>query len=149
MTEVPGLLARTVQTLQDAGRLVRTDWGTETFDVLAEEEGAEPTAGVVLSATNSVIFYAVWPDLVPDERRDAVRAYTTEANTELATSAFEFNPSNGILSVRAGIEFGTLAETIDSAALGGLLINALDEVERVAADHRATVAALLVQAQVP
>ncbi|TAM89827.1 MAG: hypothetical protein EPN43_06525 [Jatrophihabitans sp.] len=143
MTDGPSLLARTVQALQDSGRLVRTDWETETFDVLPEQDGGEPTAGVVLSATNSVVFYAVWPDTVPPPRREAVAAYTVRANTGLATSAFEFGPATGILSVRAGIEFGDLAETIDGAVLQALLVATLDEVEHVAEEHRTEVAALL------
>lgn len=145
MTDGPSLLDRTVQALQDAGRLVRTDWDVETFDVLPEEDGAEPTAGVVLSATKSVVFYAVWPDPVPPERHADVAAYVVQANTDLATSAFEFDTRTGILSVRAGIEFGPLGATLASDDLRGLLTNALDEVEHAAAEHRAAIAALLQQ----
>lgn len=149
MTAGPSLLDRAVQALQNAGRLVQTDWDVETFDVLPEEEGAEPTAGVVLSATRSVVFYSVWPDPVPLERHDDVVAYLVRANVGLSTSAFEFDPDGGILSVRAGIEFGALAGSLSSGDLQGLLINALDEVERAAAEHRPAIAALLADAQVP
>ena len=143
MTDGPSLLDRTVQALQDAGRLVRTDWDVETFDVLPEEDGAEPTAGVVLSATKSVVFYAVWPDPVPPERHADVVGYVVRANVDLATSAFEFDPRTGVLSVRAGIEFGSLAATLASEDLRGLLSNALDEVERAAEEHRPAVASLI------
>ena len=143
MTDGPSLLDRTVQALQDAGRLVRTDWNLETFDVLPEEDDAEPTAGVVLSATKSVVFYAVWPEPVPPQRREDVAAYAVQANTHLATAAFEFNPATGVLAVRAGIEFGPLAATLASGDLQALLVNALDEVERVAEEHRPRIARLL------
>lgn len=143
MTDGPSLLDRTVQALQDAGRLVQTDWDVETFDVLAEDEGGEPTAGVVLSASKSVVFYAVWPDAVPTERREDVISYAMQANTDLATSAFEIDPATGVLALRAGIEFGALASTIGGSDLQALLVNALDEVERAAAEHRPAIAALL------
>lgn len=143
MTGRPSLLDRTVQALQDAGRLVRTDWDVETFDVLPQDEGGEPTAGVVLSATNSVVFYAVWPDPVPRERHDEVVGYLVRANVGLSTSAFEFDPDDGILSVRAGVEFGALAGSLAGADLQGLLVNALDEVERAAAEHWPPIGALL------
>ena len=139
----PSLLAVTVAALQGAGRLVKTDWDVETLDVLPEVDGAEPTLGVVMSSSRSVVFYAVWPDPVPEPLRPAVAEYTVRANTDLYTSAFEFDLDSGILSLRAGVEFGELAATLPRDAFTALLVSALDEVESAAARHRAGIAALL------
>ncbi len=139
----PSLLSLTVAALQGRGRLVKTDWDIETFDVLPEEDGAEPTLGVVMSSSRSVVFYAVWPEPVPAPRRAAVAEFTVRANTDLYTSAFEFDFDTGILSLRSGVEFGDLAATLPRETFAALLVTALDEAESAAARHRVPVAALL------
>jgi hypothetical protein len=143
MTETPSLLAVTVAALQGRGRLVKTDWDIETFDVLPETGGAEPTLGVVMSSSRSVVFYAVWPDPIPDARRPAVAEYTVRANTDLYTSAFEFDLDSGILSIRAGVQFGALTASLPRESFAALLVAALEEVESAAEQHRPGVAAVL------
>lgn len=143
MSDSPSLLALTVAALQGAGRLVKTDWDLETFDVLPEADGAEPTLGVVMSSSRSVVFYAVWPEPVPARRRPAVAEYTVRANTDLYTSSFEFDLDSGILSLRAGIEFGALAASLPRDGFAALLVTALGEVESAAERHRPGVGAVL------
>lgn len=137
---VPGLLARTVAALQSHGRMVATNWDLETFEVLPLDDGGESTVGVVMSSSKSVVFYAVWPDTVGMEFRAETAELLLRANTKLYTSAFELDQDRGLLSVRAGVEIGEVV--LESGALGGLLINALDEVESVYADFRPTFAAV-------
>jgi hypothetical protein len=145
----PPLLARTVAALQGSGRLVRTDWDLETFDVLPADDGAEPTLGVVMTSLQAVVFYHVWPDPVPAQQRAAMAEYTTRANADLYTSAFEFDLDGGTLSLRAGVQFaagpreaGDL-ELLTREAFTRLLTLALDEVETTAAAHAGGIAAVL------
>lgn len=139
--ERPSLLAVAVASIQGLGRLVKTDWDLETFEVLAENDGAEPTLGVVLSASRAIVLYQVWADYVPEPARTAVTEYVTRANTDLYTSAFEFDLGNGSLSVRSGVHVGDV--DVARPTLAGLLRNALTEVESTAAEHAPGVAALL------
>lgn len=145
----PTLLSRTVAALQGSGRLVRTNWDLETFDVLPVDDGTEPTLGVVMSSLQAVVFYAVWPDPVPAKRRAAMAEYTVRANTDLYTSAFEFDLDGGALSLRAGVQFAAGpkqaadVEQMSRAEFTRLLLLALDEVETTAAEHAAGVAAVL------
>lgn len=147
--EHPSLLARTVSALQGGGRLVRTNWDIATFDVLPVDDGSEPTLGVVMSSLQAVVFYAVWPDPVPAKRRTTMAEYTVRANTDLYTSAFEFDLDGGTLSLRAGVQFAAGpkqaadVEQLPRAEFTRLLLLALDEVETSAAEHAAGIAAVL------
>ncbi len=137
---VPGLLARTVAALQSQDRMVATNWDLETFEVLPITGDGESTVGVVMSSSMSVVFYGVWPDTVDQEYRSQTAEMVLRANTKLYTCAFEFDPDRGLLSVRSGLEIGQVELGPD--VLGGLLGNALEEVESVYAEFEATIAAV-------
>lgn len=166
MTETiaaPGLLAITVAALQDSGRMVATDWEAETFDVLSPDDAARPDGesgssvlGVVLRHTRAVVFYAVWDDPVPADRRLKMSELVLRANTDLFTSAFEFDLESGILSVRSSVALADVpiaapgdpgppagTKVLNRSTLTTLLLAALEEVEEVAADHADEVARTL------
>lgn len=127
-SQASALLRETVAALTAEGRTVSVDWGLETFDVDAVSGPADLVMGVVLSRSRSVVLYAVRPELVPEAARGALAEATTRANTALSTSAFELDLGTGNLSVRAGLEIGDVE--LPAAAFQGLVVGALDEVER-------------------
>ena len=122
------LLRRTLTALLAEGRSLQVDWDLETFDVDAVSGPQDLVMGVVLSVSRSVVLYAVRPDYVPAPARPALAEAITRANTALSTSAFEVDLDTGNLSVRAGLEVGDVE--LPPQAFQGLLVNALDEVER-------------------
>ncbi|GAA1621717.1 type III secretion system chaperone family protein [Georgenia ruanii] len=122
------LLRRTLVALLAEGRNLQVDWDLETFDVDAVSGPQDLVMGVVLSVSRAVVFYAVRPDYVPSGIRPVLADAVTRANTVLTTSTFELDLSTGNLSVRAGLEVGDVE--LPAPAFRGLLVNALDEVER-------------------
>ncbi|AZI58019.1 hypothetical protein EH165_07555 [Nakamurella antarctica] len=137
---LPSLLERTVASLQNDGRLVKTDWDLETFDVLATRDGAENVLGVAKPSTGTVVFYYVWPKVIAHEYVSLMLEFVARANCDLYTSAFEFDPDSGIVSVRAGAEIGN--DSVNRDAESAFLINALDEVERAGALYDSVVRAV-------
>ncbi|RIJ77904.1 hypothetical protein D1871_05210 [Nakamurella silvestris] len=140
----PPLLARVVAGLQNAGRVVETDWEDGTFEISPPEpeevdgemevSTVEPTVGVVLTHARRVVFYTVWPVTVPEDRIPAVGELVHRINTELYTSAWEFNLDSGMLSVRSGFEFDGLPD-ISREVEDALAYNALLEVEAVFVEY--------------
>lgn len=131
-----------VAALQAHGRVLTVNWGQETFDVAPERRGVQPTLGVVLNHSNSVVFYYVWEIDIAEQRIADFAEFTVRANEDLYTSAFELNVNGGSLMLRAGIEFGELAGELNPEHFTGLLVNALDECERAAYLHLDAVGAL-------
>lgn len=139
-----GLLAGTVAALQASGRMVQTDWIAGNFEVLPLVEGTEATVGIIRESAQSVIFYQVWPETVREEQLPAMVEFVVRANVDLIISCFELNPDSGILAVRGGLSLAGL-QIVDepwSADVCQLLINALDNVEKVADRYSAAVSAL-------
>lgn len=151
----PGLLPTTVAALQSVGRLVETDWEAETFDVHPRVEGGLPIAGVILHTSNSVVFYAVWDDIVPSTERASVAEFTVRANTSLSTCAFEFSLDTGILAIRCAVHLGSVAvgapgedvpeeaPAISRRAFAALLQDAVMDVESTYARYQPQVADVL------
>ena len=145
----PSLLAKVVAGLQGHGRLVETDWDAGTFEVFPLNTEAqpgsiavEPTVGTILSFAKRVVFYTVWPEVVPAEKLGAIGELAHRVNTELFTSAWEFNVDSGMLSVRSGFEFDGLPE-LTRELENSLAYNALLEVEAVFEEYAPAVAAVL------
>lgn len=149
----PSLLARVVAALQGFGRLVATDWEIQTFEVMpsdaALDEHApdgtsllEPTAGVILPFAQRVMFYTVWPEVVPGERIPDIAELAHRVNTLLYTSALEFNLDSGMLSVRSGFEFDGL-EGLPREVENNIVHNALLEAEAVYLEYRPAIQAVL------
>lgn len=160
---VPRLTAITVAALQGTGRLVRTDWEQETFDVLPVADGGPAASGVILHSSHAVALYVVWDEFVPADKRAEVADWSVRANTDLTTCAIEFSLDTGILAVRTVVRVGGLvvgapgddpaeydevpgtAPVISRAAFAVMLGDALADVEstytRLAADLNGILAA--------
>jgi hypothetical protein len=145
------LFVLTLAALQRTGRTVTRDRELETVDVSAVN-GDDTILGVVLPNANAVVFYSVWPETVVESARAAVGELVLRANTTLFTSALEFDPGTGTLSVRAGVALGDIqieegpassADQLSRAAFGAMLTVALAEVELVRADYADIVAAVV------
>ncbi|MEO7125112.1 MAG: hypothetical protein ABI382_05695 [Nakamurella sp.] len=105
----PGFTAVTVAALQGAGRMVATDWESETFDVLPRGDNDAAVSGVILHSSKSVAFYAVWDEFVPSDKRTAVGEWSVRANTDLSTCTIEFSLDSGILAIRSVVTVGALS----------------------------------------
>jgi len=146
--EGPPLLAKVVAALQNAGRIVETDWEAETFEVSPpesdEDDGIplEPTVGVVLSHARRVVFYTVWLAVIEQKRIPAVGELVHRVNTELFTSAWEFNVDSGMLAVRSGFEFDGLPD-LSREVENALAYNALLEVEAVFTEYAEVIASVI------
>ena len=141
------LASDTVAALQAHGRVLTVNWGQETFDIEPPHDDiqrgdVQPTLGVVLNHSNSVVFYYVWEIDIDEQMAPRFAEFTARANEDLYTSALELNIDGGSLMLRAGIEFGDLAGALSPEHFTGLLVNALDECERAAYLHLDAVASL-------
>ncbi len=125
------LLSRVVAALQNAGRVVRTDWETGTIEISPVGDGPEPI-GVLLPHAGCVVFYLVCPDPVPDGSLAAMEETAHRLNTELYLSAWELDPDTGLLATRSGVALDLLAAA-PVALAEQLVVAALTEAERAGA----------------
>jgi hypothetical protein len=139
------LFGRLAAALRQVPREIEVDADLEKVVVRPEVAGGRSTLAVVLASSQTVMFYSVWPQPVPQEHRDGCRDYVTRANTGLSTAVFEFDQDTGILGVRSGIHFSDLAlvDELPGTAFLRLLWLALLDVEEMAARHRDGIAAVL------
>lgn len=65
-----------------------------------------PLLLVVPQASRRVLFYSVWPDRVPEERRAAVMEVVARVNDGLLSGAAEISIDDGDLRIRTSAIFG-------------------------------------------
>lgn len=139
------LFDRVAMTFELSPRTVVVDRTVESIDVAPAEGGSRGTVVLVASSSQAVFCHSVWPDPVPEARRQAMTEYITRANTGVSTAKFELDLDNGVLSLATGLLLDSMevVEQLSPAGLGRLLWLALLEVEEQAARHAPGVDAVL------
>jgi hypothetical protein len=145
------LFGRVARAMRQLPRDVELDADLEKATLTSPLPDGRHTLALVLSSSQSVAFYSVWPQPVPRRQVGKCTEYVTRANTGLSTAVLEFDPDSGILAARSGIRFGDLAlvDELSEPGFVRLLWLALLEAEQLAAEHLDGVAALLAGASVP
>lgn len=129
---------RAMAGLRKCGADVKDDDELETLTVVLPERDI---TGVVMTSSDTVTFWSVWPEVLPAERLDVAAELVTRANTELYSSALELSMDSGTVSVRCAVRCAELADASDEL-LGRLLLDAAQEAGRVAAAHHSALAAV-------
>lgn len=139
------LFERVAMTFELSPREVVVDRAVESIDVAPADGAGRGTVVLVLASSQAVVCHSVWPDPVPDARRQAMSEYVTRANTGLSTAKLELDLDNGVLSVGAGllVDSMSLVDELSPAGFGRLLWLTLLEVEEQATRHAPGVDAVL------
>ncbi|MDT4894233.1 MAG: hypothetical protein QOE97_3268 [Pseudonocardiales bacterium] len=145
------LFGRVAAALQQIPRQIRVDAELEKVVVTSAVPDGRSTLALAIGSTQSVMFYSVWPDPVPQEQVGRCVDYVTRANTGLSTAVFELDQDSGILAVRSGIHFSDVAliDELPESAFVRLLWLALLDVEQLAAQHLDGIAAVRSGASAP
>lgn len=125
----PNILTTVVTALYELGCEPDVNWDLEVFDVARRDGNGPPLAGVVMSFTREVVFYAVHPTFIPVAARASVNEFVTRQNTRLATAAFELDLGSGTLSLRSGFLFPEI--DLGLPAVQAILARLMDYVEAI------------------
>ncbi|MDP9094457.1 MAG: YbjN domain-containing protein [Actinomycetota bacterium] len=129
------LFSRLAAALEQVPRDIEVRADLEQVIVKSGVPGGRSTLALVLSSSQTIMFYSVWPDPVPEPDRQACCDFVARANTGLSPATLEFDADTGILAARSGIHFSDvdLIDELPPTAFVRLLWLCILDVEELAA----------------